>query len=158
MAETALTRMNRVKAGALADEGRHGSATLLKLVEHPERTLNPVLLLILLFTLTAATLVGIVSDHVFGPWGIVIATAFEVVVIFVFAEAAPKTWAVQHGERAALLVAPAINALVRFPPFRFAARGLIGLSNVILPGKGLKQEPFVSEEEQLAFADAAVEE
>src|SRR5205807_609021 len=63
-----------------------------------------------------------------------------------------------HGERAGLLVAPGVNALVRFPPFRFAARGLIGLSNIILPGKGLKQGPFVSEEELLAFADAAVEE
>src|SRR5206468_8929460 len=127
--------------------------TLARLVEHPERTLNPVLLLILLTTLTAATLVGIVADHLFGPWGIAIATVFEVVVIFVFAEAAPKTWAVQHGERAALFVAPVVNALVSFPPFRLAARGLIGLSNLILPGKGLKQGPFVSEEELLAFAD-----
>ena len=45
-----------------------------------------------------------------------------------------------------------------FPPLRLVARGLIGLSNVILPGKGLKQGPFVSEEELLAFADVAVEE
>ena len=36
-------------------------------------------------------------------------------------------------------------------------RGLIGLTNVILPGKGLKQGPFVSEEELLAVADEAVE-
>jgi CBS domain containing-hemolysin-like protein len=158
MAETALTRMNRVKAGSLADEGKRGAATLLRLVEHPERTLNPVLLLVLLFTLTAATLVGIVADHLFGPWGIAIATGFEVVVIFVFAEAAPKTWAVQHAERAALLVAPVVAGVVGFPPLRMLARGLIGMSNVILPGKGLKQGPFVSEEELLAFADVAVEE
>ena len=38
------------------------------------------------------------------------------------------------------------------------SRGLIGLTNVILPGKGLKEGPFVSEEELLALADAAVEE
>src|SRR3954468_22971898 len=158
MAETALTRMNRVKAATMRDEGRRGAALLYRLVEHPERTLNPVLLLILLCTLTAATLVGVVADHLFGAWGIVIATAFEVVVIFVFAEAAPKTWAVQHPERAALLVSPIVAALVGFPPLRLVARGLIGLSNVILPGKGLKQGPFVSEEELLAFADVAVEE
>ena len=38
------------------------------------------------------------------------------------------------------------------------ARGLIGITNVILPGKGLKKGPFVSQEELLAFADVAVEE
>ena len=47
MAETALTRMNRVKASTLKEEGRRGAAVLYRLVEHPERTLNPVLLLIL---------------------------------------------------------------------------------------------------------------
>ena len=32
------------------------------------------------------------------------------------------------------------------------------MTNVILPGKGLKEGPFVSEEELLALADVAVEE
>ena len=40
MAETALTRMTRSKAQALAEEGRWGSARLLELVSHPERFLN----------------------------------------------------------------------------------------------------------------------
>jgi putative hemolysin len=158
MAETALTRMNRVKAAALAEDGKRGSETLERLVAHPEQSLNPVLLLLLLCTLVAATLSGVVAEHLFGAWGVVAATAFEVVIIFVFAEAAPKTWAIQHGERAALLVAPIVYALARFLPLRLAANGLIGMSNLILPGKGLKQGPFVSEEELLAFADVAVEE
>ena len=158
MAETALTRMNRVKAQALAEEGRKGAKVLERLVQRPEESLNPILLLLLLCTLVTATLVGFVADDLFGAPGVIAATAFEVVVIFVFAEAAPKTWAVQHGERAALLVAPLVNALVRFPPLKWAARALIGLSNVILPGKGLKQGPFVSQEELLAFADVAHEE
>jgi len=158
MAETALTRMNRVKAITLQEEGRRRAASLVKLVEQPERTLNPVLFLLLLCHLVAATLVGVVAEHLAGPAGIALATAFEVVVIFVFAEAAPKTWAVQHSERAALAVAPVVNAIVAFPPVRLLANALIGLSNVILPGKGLKQGPFVSEEELLAFADVAVEE
>jgi CBS domain containing-hemolysin-like protein len=142
----------------LAEDGKRGAETLERLVAHPEQSLNPVLLLLLLCTLVAATLVGVVAEHLFGAWGIAVATTFEVVIIFVFAEAAPKTWAIQHGERAALLVAPIVYALAHFPPLRLAAKGLIGMSNLILPGKGLKQGPFVSEEELLAFADVAVEE
>ena len=158
MAETALTRTNRVKALTMAEEKRRGAHALLGLVEHPERFLNPVLFLLLLCHLVAATLVGVVAERVFGALGVAIATTFEVVVIFVFAESLPKTYAVQHPDRAALLRAPLVSAIVRFPPIRMLARALIGLTNVIVPGKGLKEGPYVSESELLALADVAVEE
>lgn len=156
LAETSLTRMNRVKAMTLEEEGRRGASRLTRLVEHPERFLNPVLLLLLICHVVASILVGILFEQ-YGAWGIVLATFMEVVVIFVLAEAAPKTWAVQHPERAALLAAPVVSAVVNFPPIRLLARGLIGLSNVILPGKGLQQGPFVSEEELLATLDVATQ-
>jgi len=159
LSETALTRTNKIRAIALDEEGGDRRAgTLARLVERPERFLNPVLLMVLTTQLVAATLVGYLADNLFGPWGLAIATAFEVVVIFVFAELAPKTWAVQHPDRAALAVARPIAALVRFPLLRGISRALIGLSNIIIPGKGLKEGPFVSEEELLAMADVAVEE
>ena len=37
------------------------------------------------------------------------------------------------------------------------SKGLIGLTNVILPGRGLKQGPFVSEQELLGIVEAAAE-
>jgi putative hemolysin len=156
LAETSLTRMNRVKAMTLEEEGRRGAGLLARLVEHPERFLNPVLLLLLICHVVASILVGILFEQ-YGAWGVVLATFMEVVVIFVLAEAAPKTWAVQHPERAALLAAPVVSAVVNFPPIRLLAGGLIGLSNVILPGKGLHAGPFVSEQELLATVDVATE-
>jgi CBS domain containing-hemolysin-like protein len=158
VAETSLTRMSRPKAQALADEGRRGGGKLAELVSHPERFLNPVLLVVLVCQLVQATLTGIVAQRLFGAIGVAIATFFNVVVVFVFAEAAPKTWAIQNPERAALLSAGPVSALTRFWPLRMLSRALIGLTNWILPGKGLKEGPFVSEEELLALADVAVEE
>jgi len=159
LAETGLTRVSRVKAMALAeDTGRRNARMLVNLVEHSERTLAPVLFLVLLCHLVAATLVGVVATHLFGPLGVAAATAFEVIVIFVVAEAVPKTWAIQHAERAALISAPVISLLVRFPPLRWLTRGLIWLSNFILPGPGIKEGPYVSEQELLAMADTAMEE
>ncbi|MGH9178182.1 MAG: hemolysin family protein [Acidimicrobiales bacterium] len=157
MAETSLTRISRIKAITLEEEGRRGAPRLARLVEHPERFLNPILLLVLVCHVVAATLVGALAEQLFGPIGVAVATFSEVVVIFVFAEAAPKTWAVQHTERAALLAAPLVAAISNFPPVRLLARALIGLSNLIIPGKGLKQGPFVSEEELLATVDVATE-
>ena len=50
-----------------------------------------------------------------------------------------------------------MKLFVELWPLRMIARGLIGVTNVILPGKGLKQGPFVSEEELLAVAKEAAE-
>ena len=47
--------------------------------------------------------------------------------------------------------------LVSFPPLRSSAAALIGLTNVLLPGKGLKQGPFVSEQELLGIVGAAAD-
>ena len=156
LAETSLTRVNRIKAVTLQDEGRRGAGVLARLVEHPERFLNPVLLLVLTCHVVASILVGILFER-FGAVGVALATLVEVSVIFVLAEAAPKTWAVQHPERAALLAAPIVSAISNFPPIRLLARALIGMSNMILPGKGLRQGPFVSEEELLATVDVATD-
>ncbi|MDQ2754173.1 MAG: hemolysin family protein [Actinomycetota bacterium] len=158
LSETALTRMSKIKAVTLVEEGHRGASTLLRLAEHTERVLPVVLFALELCTLVAATLVGVVAEHVFGGLGVVIATVFEVIVIFVVAELAPKTWAVQHSQRAALFTAPVIRFLVGFAPLRWVTRALIAVSNAILPGKGLKEGPYVSEEMLLAMADSAVEE
>jgi putative hemolysin len=158
LAETALTRMTRTRAQALIEEGRPGARRLQRLVEHPERFLNVVLLVVLVCATVQATLTGIVAADLFGGVGVAIGTFINVVVVFVLAEAAPKTWAIEHPDKAALISAPPIAALSRFWPLRMLSRGLIGLTNVILPGKGLKEGPFVSEEELLAIVGAAADE
>src|SRR6202050_36274 len=156
LAETSLVRMSRTKAMALQDDGRRGAASLLRLVQDPEGFLNPVLLLVLISQLVTATLVGILADSWFGAVGVLAATVFEVIVIFVLAEALPKNWAVQNPERSALLLAPIVSAVVRFPPIRLISRGLIGLANMLLGPRG--RRVGVSESELLAMADVAHEE
>jgi CBS domain containing-hemolysin-like protein len=51
-----------------------------------------------------------------------------------------------------------IYGLGRTPLLYPLARGLIGVANTILPGRGLKQGPFVTEEELRQMADVAAEE
>jgi putative hemolysin len=64
---------------------------------------------------------------------------------------------VLHSDRAAVMTARTTLMLVSFPPLRGVSQGLIGLANVLLPGKGLKQGPFVSEKELLGIVEAAAE-
>jgi CBS domain containing-hemolysin-like protein len=156
-AETALTNLPRVRAIALVEEDAKGAPALLRLLEQREQYLNPVLLLVLVCHLVAATIVGVVATSYLGTLGIVVAVLVEVLVIFVFAEAAPKTYALQHPERTAIFVAPIVSVLAGFPPVRFLTRALLGVSNVVLPGKGRRAGPAVSEEDLLAMADVAVD-
>ena len=158
LAETGLTRTSRARAKALEDAGHRGARSLRRLVEEPEAFLAPVLLLVLLCQLVAATLVGVMASQLFGPLGVAVATAFEVVVIFVFSEAVPKQWAVRHSARAALMAAPLVTTLVRFPPTRVVSGALIGLARVITPGgRHGASESDITESELLAFADVAAQ-
>jgi CBS domain containing-hemolysin-like protein len=156
MAETSLTRMSRAKAQALSETAGKRGEVLLSLVEH-QSWLNPLLLVVLSTTLVQSTLVGVLAGHLLGGWGVVGATILNVTLFFIVAEVAPKTWAIQHTERAALLVAKPVRFLTRLWPLRLLSRALIGLTNALLPGHGLKRGPYTSEEELLAVADLAVE-
>jgi CBS domain containing-hemolysin-like protein len=157
LAETSLTRVSRAKAQALAETAGKRGQVLLGLVEH-QSWLNPLLLVVLSTTLVQSTLVGLLAGRLLGGWGVVGATILNVTLFFVIAEVAPKTWAIQHTDRAALLVARPVRFLASLPPLRLLSRLLIGLTNALLPGHGLKRGPYTSEEELLAVADLAVEE
>ena len=152
-----ITRMTRSRAdGAGAEHSPRAARRVLRIVENLERDLNSIYLSVNIVQTIQAALVGVLAGQpVRCGRASAIGIVLNVLVLFVIAEAAPKTWALQHTERAALLTAP----LVEFAGWvlRLPARALIGVANVILPGKGLKKGPFVTEEEILALAEEAME-
>jgi CBS domain containing-hemolysin-like protein len=158
VAETAFVRMSRIRAMALDEEGNKRARHLAAMLEHPEQTLNVVLLLVLVSQLTSATLIGVLLEGSAGALGVVIGIVLQIVLFFVIGEVAPKTFAVQHTERAVLSVTPMLWYLTQFAPLRWTSSLLIGVANVVLPGKGLKQGPFVTEEEIRTMADVAASE
>ena len=158
MSETAFTRMSRVRALALEEEGRSRATRLARLLERPERTLNSLLLVILVCQLVSANLIGVLLEQNLGTIGFVVGIVVEIAVFFVFFEVVPKTFAIQHTDRAALLVAPILSFLTNFAPLRLLSRALIGLANIVLPGRGIKEGPFVTEEEIRQMADVAADE
>jgi magnesium and cobalt exporter, CNNM family len=158
LVETAFTRMSRIRALALEEDGRRGAGRLARMLEHPERTLNVVYLLALFCQLTTGSLVGLVLSRAVGAWGFVIGIVLQFILFFVFGEVAPKTYALQHTDGAALRNSGLLAFLTRFPPLRWASSALIGLANLIIPGRQRKEGPFVSEEEIRTMADVAADE
>jgi CBS domain containing-hemolysin-like protein len=159
VAETGLNRISKVKAHAI-DETRQSKASraLLRLVERPERFINPLLVTVTALQTVQVTLTTILFVNLLGgAWGATVGAVVNTVVIFVLAESMPKTWAILHTERAGLMTSRFTEALIRFWPLRIVSRLLIGLTNLLLPGKGLKEGPFVSEQELLGIVGAAAE-
>jgi putative hemolysin len=164
MSEMAFARMGRIRALALEEEarkengGNRRAARLAAMLERPEQTINSVLLLVLVSQLTAAALLGIVLERQFGPYGVGVGLVVQIVVFFVIGEVAPKTYAIQHTDRAALALSGFLWAVTNFPPLRALSRWLISLANVLLPGRGIKEGPFVTEDDLRTMADVAAEE
>jgi CBS domain containing-hemolysin-like protein len=156
LAESSLTRMTRIRAMALEEEGRRNAATLVKLETDPPRYLNSVYLAVMIVQNGSAILVAILSEQVFDSLGVTIAALVFTLLYFVVVEAMSKTFGVLHSDRTALALAPLVYFLGRV--LAWPTRALIGMANVLLPGKGLKQGPFVSEEEIRSMAQVGSEE
>ncbi len=156
IAEASLTRMSRVRALALVEEKRRNAVTLERIEADPPRFLNAIYLSVMFTQNGSAILVAILAERTFGGWGITIVSVVFTLLYFVVVEAMAKTFGVLHSDRAALAVAPLVWFLGR--ALAVPTRGLIGLANVLLPGKGLKEGPFVSEADLRAMAEAGHEE
>jgi putative hemolysin len=157
IAEMGLSKMTKPRAAAITENKPRIEPSLTAIVENPEGWINPLLLMVNVCQTVQATLTGIVAGNLFGGIGVAVGVTLNVVVFFVLAEAVPKTYAVLNPDRAALLAARPIRALTAFPPLRMISAALIGLTNVIVKGRGLESGPFVSEQEFLGIVEAAAE-
>jgi CBS domain containing-hemolysin-like protein len=146
-AQAALSRMTPHRVEKLAVDGRRADA-LLRLVTHPVRTLNILALLVLVLEVCAVALIGLVAQRTLPrPAGLAATIVGAAVALFVVAEAAPKTLALQRTERVALATAPLISLFVS--PLAPLAKLLIGLANVLVPGPAPAGGPFVVTEDEL---------
>lgn len=159
VAETAIARVPRVKAMHLEQEGRKGAARLVRIVGDPAPFLNVVLLMTVLAHVTATILAADLALDRAGGAGVAIAIVAMTTAIFVFAELVPRTFSVQHLDRAALVMARPVFVLGRvLSPL---GRLLVLFSNAVmapLPGRGLPKGPFATEEEIRNLIDVAEEE
>jgi putative hemolysin len=156
MAESSLSRMTKVRAMALEAEGRRNAALLVKLETDPPRYLNAVYLAVMFVQNGSAILVALIAGHFFGNLGVTLASVGFTIAYFVVVEAMSKTFGILHSDGVALALSPVVYFLGRM--LSLPTRALIGLANVLLPGKGLKQGPFVSEEDIRTMAEVGHEE
>ncbi|MEM9436398.1 MAG: HlyC/CorC family transporter [Pseudomonadota bacterium] len=124
--ETALTAASRGKLRAQADKGSRGAAKALKITEDNERLIGSVLLGNNLVNILATSLATALFTRAFGESGVALATLVMTLLVLIFAEVLPKTYAITNSETAAAAVARPISVVVTiFSPVVRAVRLLV---------------------------------
>ncbi len=152
-AETAITRVSSARAEALVEEGRRGARRLRTLLDRRELVLNPLLLVVLGCQLGAATIVAVLVDRHWGTGPLVLVFVAELLLLFILAEALPKTWSLAHPDRSATATAPVARLVSSIAPLRWFANGVVNLFG--FEAETEDPDGDVAEEELLALAEEA---
>jgi Mg2+/Co2+ transporter CorB len=110
--ETGLTTSSRARLTEMARRGSTRAATVLKLTAYPERLIGALLLGNTLANITASAVATAALVKVFGDNGAIIASVFLTVIILIFAEVMPKTYAIAYPDKVATAVAPIMRLFV----------------------------------------------
>lgn len=133
--ETALTAASRSKLRSAADKGDKGAQKAFAVTEDREKLIGSVLLGNNLVNILATAMATAMFTRAFGESGVVAATGIMTVLVLIFAEVLPKTYAITNPERAASIAARPISIIVTvFAPVvasvRVLVRGVLRLFGV----------------------------
>jgi len=124
--ETALTAASRSRMHHLEVEGEARARLVNRMIMHKERLIGALLLGNNLVNILASALATSVLISLFGEAGVVYATIAMTLLIVIFGEILPKTYAIRHADRMALAVAPAVR------PFVAVLAPLTGLTQLLI--------------------------
>src|SRR5690606_38974354 len=111
--ETALTAVSRARIHALEREGNRRAIMVGKLREEKEKLIGTILIANNLVNNAASALAATAALTLFGYEGVAIATLALTLLLIIFSEVLPKTYAIQNSERTALAIAPFILLLTK---------------------------------------------
>lgn len=110
--ETALTAASRPAMHQLEQRGDKRAKLVNQLHERKERLIGTILLGNNMVNILASALATSVLITIFGEAGVVYATIAMTLLVLIFSEILPKTYAFENANRMALAIAPIVNFLV----------------------------------------------
>ena len=151
--ETALTAASRARLHHLERKGSRRAHLVNRLIESRERMIGAILLGNNLVNILATVLAASVFISVFGDAGVIYATIVMTLVVVVFAEVMPKTYAIRHADRMALAVAPVMRFVVAlFSPITLAIQAAVGVVMRIFGAERSVRARLVTPAEELRGA------
>ncbi len=147
--ETAFTSFNSVRMKNTASNGDAKAALVLRLAENFDRVLTTLLIGNNIVNISMASIGALIFTRSFGDIGVTISTAVITILVLVFGEILPKTFAKESPERFAMFAAPTVRVLtVIFAPlngfFAWGKDRITSTFNVAAEEKGITEEELLT--------------
>ncbi|HKV16777.1 MAG TPA: CNNM domain-containing protein [Reyranella sp.] len=154
-AETAITGASRPRMHRLAQQGNRKAKLVNQLLDRKDEAVSAVLLGSNVVNIFSASLSTAVLTALFGAAGVVYATVVIGILVVIFAEVMPKTWALLRADRVALMLAPSILVSLRI--LGPAARAVSWISRLFLHLLGIRTDRTPDPEEHAELLRGAIE-
>ena len=144
--ETALTAASQARLHQLSLRGNRRAGTVLRLRRRNDTLIGTILIGNNITNITASALATSVLISLFDDAGVAYSMIGMTILVVIFAEVLPKTFAINKADRSALAVGPAIRVFVwLFQPLSIAIRFIV---NVLLKIIGVKGLPSFAQQER----------
>lgn len=154
--ETAYTTVNKIRLQNYVDAGSKKAKTALFIAENYDRTLTTILIGNNIVNIGASSIATLLFVKLFGPSGAAISTAVMTILILIFGEVLPKSFAKESSEKFALAFSRPLRILMTvFWPVVFLFIQLKKVAKHISPIKE-EETPIVTEQE-LKFIVESIE-
>jgi len=112
-AETALTTSNKIRLRSMAEEGSKRAKKALEITDDSGKMLSAILIGNNIVNLSSASLATTLATKIFGNAGAGIATGILTLLVLIFGEISPKTFATIHADKISLAYAGVIGWLMK---------------------------------------------
>ena len=112
--ETALTAASDARLHQLSLQGNRRASTVLRLRRQNETLIGTILIGNNITNIAASALATSILISLFDEAGVAYAMIVMTILVVIFSEVLPKTFAINNADRSALAVAPIIQAFVWF--------------------------------------------
>ena len=150
--ETSMMALNRYRLKHLKQKGHRGARKASRLLNRPDRLIGLILIGNNLVNIAAASLATAMAVRIYGDAGYIIATISLTLVILIFAEVTPKTFAALYPEKVAF---PASYLL---QPLQALFRPIVVVTNFITNSiiRWLGGNPQLNQNDDLSFEELRV--
>lgn len=158
-AETAFTAANRLKLRHMAEEGSKSAKRALRLIENPSKLISALLIGNNIVNIFASSLATLVAIDLYGISATGIATSILTIVIIIFGEITPKSFATQHAEKVSMMFSKPVGILMTLlTPFVIIFYSISSWIIRLFGGDISQSHPLVTEEELKTMVDVGSEE
>lgn len=156
-AEIGMMALNRYRLNHLVRSKNRMAIRVSKMLERPDRLLGVILVVNNLANIMASAVTTMILSHLFGDWGVALGTLVLTLVVLIFAEVTPKTFAASHPQAVAFVaVLPLMLLQKLFYPVVWFVNGVSnGILRLLRVKVGKQKDQLSSEELRTVVLEAS---